>query len=88
MEVGSAVEPADRRPPLPPSSVTREEFGKSVRGKTRDEVTRAFGPPAKSGPDFASYDWITYDPSTRKADKQVTVNFDETGRCVSVTVRP
>jgi hypothetical protein len=77
-------------PPIPgPPSVTREEFGNSVRGKTREEVTQAFGPPAKSGPDFVQYNWLTHDPSTRKRDGHVTVNIDEkTGRCVSVTIGP
>jgi hypothetical protein len=79
----------DGPPIMAPPAVPREEFRKSVVGKTRDEVTQAHGPPPKSGADFLYYSWLSSDPSTGKADKHIMVMFDErTGRCVNVKFTP
>jgi hypothetical protein len=76
-------------PVLGPPAIPREEFRKSVVGRTRDEVTAAFGPPAKSGPFFVYYSWLSSDPSTGKADQHIMVMLDEkTGRCVDVKFTP
>jgi hypothetical protein len=76
-------------PLLGPPAIPREEFSKSVVGKTKDEVTQAHGSPPKSGPDFRYYSWLSRDPSTGKADKHIMVMFDEkTGRCATVKFTP
>jgi hypothetical protein len=88
--VALAVMFVSKGPPLlGPPPIPREEFSKSVMGKTKDEVAQALGPAPKSGPDFLYYSWLTRDQSTGKADKHIMVMFDEkTGRCAKVNFAP
>lgn len=66
---------------------TREEFRKTVVGKTPDEVIAAVGKPDRTN-DFDDrkswfYKELTTDPITDKVDKSITVRFKD-GRVYEV----
>lgn len=62
---------------------TRDEFEKSLVGKTKDEVTDLVGKPARTssknanGEEFWSYDDFTVDPATGKTDRISDVHFKD-----------
>jgi uncharacterized membrane protein len=68
---------------------TREEFRERVVGKSKDEIVRLLGRPAKTnaaaGDDGWEYEKVARDAATGKADDRTTLWFDAHGRVERVT---